>query len=120
MATCPAKACLAPDLLLNQALGFSLTGLKLKRTITMELNLAEAIVAACNQSGVRAELKKDYSASWMRGRQTAGVVITDGDLAKFITALIANADLLVDGEVPRFSIDSKLNLSPYRLSLILY
>lgn len=86
----------------------------------MELNLATAIVEACTLKGVKAELKKDYSASWMRGKQTAGVVITDGDLAKFITAIIANAHLLVDGEVPRFSIESKLNLSPYRLSLILY
>lgn len=86
----------------------------------METELAETIVEACIRNDVKVELKNDYSASWMQGRKTTGVVIVDGDLAQFITAVIANAHLFADGEMPRFSIENKLSLSPFRLSLILY
>ena len=86
----------------------------------MEINIAEAIVEACTQNGVKTELKKDYSPSWMRGKKTTGVVIVDGDLAQFITAIVANAQLLVDGGLPRFSFKNKLSLSTFRMSLILY
>jgi len=86
----------------------------------MDIKLAEAIVDACERNGVKAELKEDYSASWMRGRRTTGVVIVDGDLTQVVTAIIANAQIFVDGELPKFSIKKKLYLSPFRLSLILY
>lgn len=86
----------------------------------METKLAEAIVEACIQNGVKAEIKDSYSASWMRGRNTTGVVIIDGDLAQFLTAIIANANLFVDGQLPRFYIKKSLSLSPFKLSLILY
>jgi len=86
----------------------------------MEIELAETIVEACTQNGVKTELKKDYSPSWMCGKKTTGVVIVDGDLAQIITAIVANAHLLVDGELPRFSIKNKLSLSSFRLNLILY
>ena len=86
----------------------------------MEIKLAEIIVEACTQNDIRAELKKDYSPSWMYGKKTIGVVIVDGDLAQIITAIVANAHLLVDGELPRFSIKNKLSLSSFRQSLILY
>ena len=86
----------------------------------METKLAEAIVEACMQNGVKAEIKDNYSASWMRGRKTTGVVIIDGDLAQFLTAIIANANLFVDGQFPKFSIKKSLSLSPFKLSLILY
>jgi hypothetical protein len=86
----------------------------------MEIDLAEAIVEACRKNGVRAELHKDYSASWMRGRKTTGVVIVEGDFAQVVTAVIANAHLFVDGELPKFAIEDNLRLSPFRLSLILY
>jgi hypothetical protein len=86
----------------------------------METRLAEAIVEACIQNGVKAEIKDNYSASWMRGRKTTGVVIIDGDLAQFLTAIIANANLFVDGQLPKFSIKKNLSLSPFKLSLILY
>ena len=86
----------------------------------METKLAEVIVAACLQNGVKAEMKENFSASWMRGRSTTGVVILDGDLAQFLTAIIANAHLFVDGQLPKFSIKEKLSLSPFKLSLILY
>ena len=86
----------------------------------METKLAEAIIEACIQNGVKAEIKDNYSASWMRGRKTTGVVIIDGDLAQFLTAIIANANLFVDGQFPKFSIKKSLSLSPFKLSLILY
>jgi len=86
----------------------------------METKLAEAIVEACIQNGVKAEIKDNYSASWMRGRKTTGVVIIDGDLAQFLTAIIANANLFVDGQFPKFSIERNLSLSPFKLSLIFY
>ena len=86
----------------------------------METKLAEAIVEACVQNGVKAEIKDNYSASWMRGRNTTGVVIVDGDLAQFFTAIIANAHLFVEGQIPKFSIKNSLSLSPFKLSLILY
>ena len=86
----------------------------------METKLAEAIVEACRQNGVKAEIKDNYSASWMRGRSTTGVVITDGDLAQFLTAIIAQANLFVEGQLPKFSIKKSLSLSPFKLSLILY
>jgi hypothetical protein len=86
----------------------------------METKLAEAIVEACIQNGVKAEIKDNYSASWMRGRKTTGVVIIDGDLAQFLTAIIANANLFVDGQFPKFSIEKNLSLSPFKLSLIFY
>jgi hypothetical protein len=56
----------------------------------MEIELAEVIVEACVQNGVKAEVQKNYSASWMRGRKTTGVVIVEGDLALVLTAIIAN------------------------------
>jgi hypothetical protein len=56
----------------------------------------------------------------MRGRNTTGVVIVDGDLAQFFTAIIANAHLFVEGQIPKFSIKNRLSLSPFKLSLILY
>ena len=86
----------------------------------METKLAEAIIEACIQNGVKAEIKDNYSASWMRGRKTTGVVIIDGVLAQFLTAVIANANLFVDGQLPKFSIKKSLSLSPFKLSLILY
>ena len=86
----------------------------------MEIELAEAIVEACMKNGVKAELKENYSASWMRGSSTTGVLITEGDLAKFFTAIIENAHLFVDGQLPKFSMKNKLSLSTFRLGLILY
>jgi hypothetical protein len=86
----------------------------------MEIELAEAIVEACRQKGVKAGLQEDYSASWMRGRKTAGVVIEGGDLAHVLTAVIANPHLFIDGELPRFDTGKNLRVSPFRLSLILY
>ena len=86
----------------------------------MESKLAEAIVEACLQNDVKAEIKDNYSASWMRGRSTTGVVIVDGDLAQLFTAIIASAHLFVDGQLPKFSIKKRLSLSPFKLSLILY
>jgi hypothetical protein len=86
----------------------------------METKLAEAIVEACLRTGVKAEIKDNYSASWMRGENTTGVVIADGDLAHFLTAIIANAHLFADGQSPKFSIENRLSISPFKLSLILY
>lgn len=86
----------------------------------METRLAEAIVEACIKNGVKAETKENYSASWMRGSSTTGVVITDGDLAQLLTAIIANANLFVDGQSPKFTVKKNLSLSPFKLSLILY
>jgi len=86
----------------------------------METKLAEAIVEACGQKGVRAVLQENYSASWMRGRKTTGVVIVEGDLAQVVTAVIANPHLFIDGESPKFEIKNNLCVSTFRLSLILY
>jgi hypothetical protein len=86
----------------------------------METKLAEAIVEACGQKGVRAVLQENYSASWMRGRKTTGVVIVEGDLAQVVTAVIANPHLFIDGELPKFEINNNLCVSTFRLSLILY
>lgn len=86
----------------------------------MEYPLAEAIVAACEQHGVRAVLQENYSASWMRGRKTTGVVIVEGDLAQVVTAVITNPQFFIDGELPKFDIKNNLCVSPFRLSLILY
>jgi hypothetical protein len=86
----------------------------------MEIELAETIVEACTQKGVKAELQENYSASWMRGRKTTGVVISDGDLAQVVGAVIASPHLFIEGESPRFDIKNDLRVSPFRLSLILY
>jgi hypothetical protein len=86
----------------------------------MEIKLAEAIVEACGKNGVKAELKENYSASWMRGRKTTGVVIVEGDLAQVVTAIIASPHFFIDGELPKFDIKNKLCVSTFRLSLILY
>ena len=86
----------------------------------MELQLAEAIVEACSRNGVKTELRENYSASWMRGRKTAGVVILEGDLAQVVTAILAEAPLFVEGELPKFAIKNQLRLTPFRLNLILY
>jgi hypothetical protein len=86
----------------------------------MDVILAETIVEACAKNGVKTELKKDYSPPWMYGKKTTGVVIVDGDLAQVIRAIVANAHLLVDGELPWFSIKNKFSISSFRLSLILY
>ena len=86
----------------------------------MEIELAGAIVEACGRNGVRAALQENYSASWMRGRKTTGVVIVDGDLAQVITAVIANPHIFIEGESPKFDIKNKLCVSTFRLSLILY
>jgi len=74
----------------------------------MEIQLAETIVAAC------------YSASWMRGRKTAGVVIEGGDLTQVVAAVIANPHFFVEGDAPKFALKQQLSVSPFRLSLILY
>ena len=47
----------------------------------MATKRAEVIVEACVQNGVETEIKDNLSASWMRGRNTPGVVRLDGDLA---------------------------------------
>lgn len=86
----------------------------------MDIKLAEAIVEACVKNGVKAELQENYSASWMRGRKTTGVVIVAGDLAQVVTAIIANPQFFIDGELPKFDIKKNLCVSPFRLSLILY
>jgi hypothetical protein len=91
-----------------------------ERSSTMEIELAEAIVEACEQNGVRAELQKKYSASWMRGRKTVGVEVVGGDLTKVITSIIANPQLFLKDEMPKFDIKDDLFVSPFRLSLILY
>jgi len=84
------------------------------------MKLAETIADACRQYGVKVEIKEDYTTSWMRGKKTAGVLILDGDLAHFLSAVIANAQLFTDGEIPKFSMKNRLSVSPFRLSLILY
>jgi hypothetical protein len=86
----------------------------------MEIELAEVIVEACVQNGVKAEVQKNYSASWMRGRKTTGVVIVGGELAQVVAAIIASAHLFVDGELPKFAMENSLRVSPFRLCLILY
>jgi hypothetical protein len=86
----------------------------------MEIELAEAIVEACGQNGIRAVLQENYSASWMRGRKTTGVVIVEGDLAQVVTAVIANPHFFIDGDLPKFDIKNKLCVTTFRLSLILY
>lgn len=86
----------------------------------MEIKLAEAIVEACGQNGVKAALQENYSASWMRGRKTTGVILVAGDLAQVVTAVIANPHFFIEGELPKFDIKDKLFVSPFRLSLILY
>lgn len=86
----------------------------------MDLELAETIVEACELNGVRVELKKNYSASWMRGKKTTGVVILDGDLAQVLAAIISKAQLFTDDGLAKFEIKNKLFFSPFRLSLILY
>ena len=86
----------------------------------MEIELAESIVEACRRKGVRANLQKDYSASWMRGWKTTGVELEDGDLAQVVAAVIANPQLFIEGESHKFDIDADLRVSPFRLSLILY
>lgn len=86
----------------------------------MEIQLAEAIVNACEKKGVKVELQKNYSASWMRGRKTTGVVISNGDLTQVITAIIANPQFFVEGELPRFDIKENLLVTTFRQSLILY
>jgi len=91
-----------------------------ERSRTMEIKLAEAIVEACGKNGIRAVLQENYSASWMRGRKTTGVVIVEGDLAQVVTAVIANPHFFIDGELPRFNIKNNLCVSTFRLSLILY
>jgi hypothetical protein len=96
------------------------TGCLPGRSQTMETKLAEAIAEACSRNGVKTELRENYSASWMRGRKTTGVVIVEGDLAHVVTAIIANAHLFVEGELPKFAIKEKLRFSPFRLNLILY
>jgi hypothetical protein len=91
-----------------------------ERDRIMEIKLAEAIVEACGQHGVSAVLQENYSASWMRGRKTTGVVIVGGDLAQVVTAIIANPHFFIDGELPKFNIKNNLSVSPFRLNLILY
>lgn len=86
----------------------------------MEIQLAEAIVKACALKGVKAALQENYSASWMRGRKTTGIVIVDGDLAQVITAVVANPQFFVDGGLPIFDIKDNLRVSTFRLGLILY
>jgi len=86
----------------------------------MKIELAESIVEACRRKGIRAALQKEYSASWMRGRKTAGVVLADGDLTQVVAAVIANPQLFIEGELQKFDTDVDLRVSPFRLSLILY
>ncbi len=86
----------------------------------MELELAEAIVAACEKMGFGVELQENYSPFWMRGRKTAGVAIPGGDLAQVLTAVIANPHLFIDRGLPKFDIKESLSVSTFRLNLILY
>lgn len=86
----------------------------------MEIELAEVIVAACRRKGVRAALEENYSPSWMKGRRTAGVVLADGDLAQVVTAIVANPQLFIEADSPRFENVESLRVSPFRLSLILF
>jgi len=86
----------------------------------MEIELAESIVEACGQNGVKVELQKRYSPQWMRGRKTVGVEIVGGDLTKVITSIVNNPHFFIEGESPKFDIKNDLNVSPFRLSLILY
>lgn len=86
----------------------------------MEIKLAEAIVEACSQHGVKAVLQENYSASWMRGRKTIGVEIVNGDLAQVLTAVIASPQIFMDGERAKFTSENRLCVSTFRLSLILY
>lgn len=84
------------------------------------MKLAEAIVKACDQRGIKAEVHEDYSASWMRGRKTTGVVITNADLAQVVTAVVANPQFFIEGELPRFDVKDNLLFGTFRQSLILY
>lgn len=86
----------------------------------MDIELAEAIVAACEQQGVQAAVKEDYSASWMRGRKTVGVMILAGDLAHVLTAIIANPHYFTKGGLPKFDLKNTLLVSTFRINLVLY
>ena len=86
----------------------------------MEIKLAEAIIGACEKSGIKAVLKEDYKPSWMRGRNTVGVVIISGDLAQVITAVIANPNFFIDDNLPKFDLKNNLLVSTFQINQIIY
>jgi len=90
------------------------------RNIIMEIELAEAIVCACEKSGIKAVLKEDYKPSWMRGQKTVGVVIISGDLAQVITAIIANPHLFINDNSPKFCLKNNLLVSTFQINQIIY
>ena len=86
----------------------------------MEIELAEAIVCACEKSGIKAVLKQDYKPSWMRGQTTVGVVIISGDLAQVITAIIANPHVFINDNTPKFCLKNNLLVSTFQINQIIY
>ena len=86
----------------------------------MDIKLAEAITCACEKNGIKVVLKKDYKPSWMRGRNTVGVVIISGDLAQVITAVISNPKFFIDDNLPKFDLKNNLLVSTFQINQIIY
>ena len=86
----------------------------------MDIELAEAIVGACGQNGIKAVLKEEYKPSWMRGRKTAGVAIISGDLAQVVTAIIANPHFFINDNQPKFNLENDLLVDTFQVSPVIF
>ena len=87
----------------------------------MRQELAEIIVEACKIQGIEADIHEDYSGRGMFGDTTTGVV--SGGVAKVLSAVISNADMLVDHTYgdpePLFS-DLDIQTDSMGLGIIIY
>ena len=83
----------------------------------MDLELAETLVQVLEDEGIEAELRESYSGRGMYGRETAGVVLREGNVGDIVQAVINNASCFIAEEnepVEFFDLSERFTVSGFR------
>jgi hypothetical protein len=62
----------------------------------MDLKLAEMLVQVLEDEGIDVSLRESYSGRGMYGKDTAGVVLSEGDVTDILKAVINNASMFCE------------------------
>lgn len=83
----------------------------------MDLELAETLVQVCEDYGIEVSLRESYSGRGMYGKDTAGVVLEEGDIGDLLAAVINNATCFIAEEeepVEFFDLAERFEVNKFR------
>lgn len=84
----------------------------------MKKELAEALFDACDNNGINADIREDYSGRGMYGKVTCGIVVDS--VADVLSCLVNNADLFVGENGERLFADCNFRTDSMGRGTIIY